>query len=318
VKRILVTGSTGQIGSELTPLLRRRYGAENVIAAGHRTEPTEAFRTAGPYVAFDIRDKNSIDRIIRQYDVGTVYHLSALLSAVAEEQPELAWDVNINGLRNVLDAACSYNCSVFHPSSIGVFGPSTPCDNTPQETIQRPTTIYGITKVTGELLCDYYYERYGVDSRGVRFPGLISHEILPGGGTTDYAVEIFYGALRDRQYTCYLAPDTCLDMMYMPDAIRAAIEIMAADPNRFQHRNAYNITAMSLSPAELARAIKKHLPDFVMHYRVDPVRQAIADSWPNLMDDSAARSQWDWYSEYDLERMVADMLARLSEKIGQE
>jgi nucleoside-diphosphate-sugar epimerase len=299
VKRILVTGSTGQIGSELTPLLRRRYGAENVIAAGHRTEPTEAFRTAGPYVAFDIRDKNSIDRIIRQYDVGTVYHLSALLSVVAEEQPELAWDVNINGLRNVLDAACSFHCSVFHPSSIGAFGPSTPRDNTPQETIQRPTTIYGITKVTGELLCDYYYERYGVDSRGVRFPGLISHEILPGGGTTDYAVEIFYGALRDRQYTCYLAPDTCLDMMYMPDAIRAAIEIMAADPNRLQHRNAYNITAMSLSPAELARAIKKHLPDFVMH-------------------DSAARSQWDWYSEYDLERMVADMLARLSEKIGQE
>jgi len=318
VKRILVTGSTGQIGSELTPLLRRRYGAENVIAAGHRTEPTEAFRTAGPYVAFDIRDKNSIDRIIRQYDVGTVYHLSALLSVVAEEQPELAWDVNINGLRNVLDAACSFHCSVFHPSSIGAFGPSTPRDNTPQETIQRPTTIYGITKVTGELLCDYYYERYGVDSRGVRFPGLISHEILPGGGTTDYAVEIFYGALRDRQYTCYLAPDTCLDMMYMPDAIRAAIEIMAADPNRLQHRNAYNITAMSLSPVELARAIKKHLPDFVMHYRVDPVRQAIADSWPNLMDDSAARSQWDWYSEYDLERMVADMLARLSEKIGQE
>ena len=318
MKRILVTGSTGQIGSELTPLLRRRYGAENVIAAGHRTEPTEAFRTAGPYVAFDIRDKNSIDRIIRQYDVGTVYHLSALLSAVAEEQPELAWDVNTNGLRNVLDAACSYNCSVFHPSSIGVFGPSTPRDNTPQETIQRPTTIYGITKVTGELLCDYYFERYGVDSRGVRFPGLISHEILPGGGTTDYAVEIFYGALRDRQYTCYLAPETCLDMMYMPDAIRAAVEIMAADPNRLQHRNAYNITAMSLSPAELARAIKIHLPDFAMHYRVDSARQAIADSWPNLMDDSAARSQWDWHSEYDLERMVADMLARLSEKIGQE
>lgn len=318
VKRILVTGSTGQIGSELTPVLRQRYGAENVIAAGHRTEPTDAFRAAGPYVAFDIRDTDSLEGVIKQYDVGTIYHLSALLSAVAEERQELAWDVNINGLRNILDAARRYCCSVFHPSSIGAFGPSTPPDNTPQITIQRPNTMYGITKVTGELLCDYYYSRFGVDTRGLRFPGLISHEILPGGGTTDYAVEIFYGALRERRYTCYLDSETRLDMMYMPDAIRAAIEIMTADSTRLQHRNAYNVTAMSISPAELGQAIKKHLPDFIMHYKVDPVRQAIADSWPDRLDDSAARSQWGWQPEYDLGRMVADMFDKLSKKPAQE
>jgi nucleoside-diphosphate-sugar epimerase len=315
VKKILVTGSTGQIGSEMTPALRKRFGADNVIAAGHRTKPGEALRTGGPYTEFDIRDKDGLDRIIRQYDVNTLYHLSALLSAVAEEQPELAWDVNINGLHNVLEAARRHQCSVFHPSSIGAFGPSTPRDNTPQETTQRPNTMYGITKVTGELLCDYYYSRYGVDSRGVRFPGLISHEIMPGGGTTDYAVEIFYAALQDRQYTCYLEPGTCLDMMYMPDAVRAAIEIMAADASQLQYRNAYNITAMSLSPAELGTAIQKHMPDFTMQYDVDPVRQAIADSWPNRLDDSAARSQWRWQPEYDLQSMVADMLARLSAKL---
>lgn len=318
MKKVLVTGSTGQIGAELTPALRLRFGAENVIAAGHRTEPTEVFRTAGPYVTFDIRDKESLDKVIQQYDVGTIYHLSALLSAVAEEEPQLAWDVNINGLINVLEAARSNLCSVFHPSSIGAFGPSTPRENTPQETIQRPNTMYGITKVTGELLCDYYYSRFGVDSRGVRFPGLISHEILPGGGTTDYAVDIFYRALHDRRYTCYLAPDTRLDMMYMPDAVRAAMELMTADQARLLYRNAYNITAMSLSPAELARAIQKHLPDLTMHYSVDPVRQAIADSWPNRLDDSAARSQWGWQPEYNLESMVADMLARLSKKLAQE
>ena len=315
MKKILVTGSTGQIGSELTPALRKRYGADNVIGAGHRTKLGEALLKAGPYVAFDIRDKDTLDKVIQQYDVGTVYHLSALLSAVAEAQPELAWDVNINGLRNVLDASRLHHCSVFFPSSIGAFGPSTPRDNTPQETIQRPNTMYGIAKVTGELLCDYYYTHYGVDCRGVRFPGLISHEMLPGGGTTDYAVEIFYAALQDQQYTCYLEPGTCLDMMYMPDAVRAAIELMAADPARLQHRNAYNITAMSLSPAELSQAIQKQLPDFTMQYEVDPVRQAIADSWPNRLDDSVARSQWGWQPEYDLQSMVENMLAKLSAKL---
>lgn len=317
MKKILITGSTGQIGSELTPALRKRYGADNVVAAGHKTKPEAEFRAAGPYVAFDIRDRDALEKIVRQYEVGVIYHLSALLSAVAEEQPELAWEVNTKGLLNVLGAAHRNDCSVFHPSSIGAFGPSTPSDPTPQETIQRPSTMYGITKVTGELLGDYYYSRYGVDCRGIRFPGLISHAKLPGGGTTDYAVEIFHAALREKKYTCYLAPDTRLDMMYMQDAIRAAIEVMEAGTDRLRHRNAFNITAMNLTPAELAAAIQKHIPDFTVDYKVDPVRQAIADSWPNRLDDSAARDQWGWRPEYDLESMTKDMLANLAAKLAE-
>ena len=316
VKKILITGSTGQIGSELTPALRERYGADRVVAAGHRTKPGESLLAAGPYVAFDIRDKDGLAKVIRRYEINTIYHLSALLSAVAEERPQLAWEVNINGLINVLEAARLHGCRVFHPSSIGAFGPSTPRDHTPQETIQRPQTIYGITKVTGELLGDYYFTRYGVDCRGVRYPGLISHATLPGGGTTDYAVEMFYAALREREYTCYLAPDTRLDMMYMPDAIRAAIKVMAADPAGLSHRNAFNVTSMSLTPAELHEAIRRHIPDFTIRYEVDPVRQAIADSWPHSMDDSAARSQWGWRPEYTLATMTADMLARLAGKLS--
>jgi len=314
VKKILVTGSTGQIGSELTPALRQRYGAGRVIAAGHKTEPDKDFRASGPYVAFDIRDREVLQRVIRQYDIGTIYHLTALLSAVAEAQPQLAWDVNINGLLNVLEAARSHGCSVFLPSSIGAFGPSTPASRTPQVTIQRPTSLYGITKVSGELLGDYYFSHYGVDCRGVRYPGLISHESLPGGGTTDYAVEIFYSALREKKYTCYLEPETCLDMMYMPDAIRAAIGVMAADSTKLRHRNAFNVTAMSLTPEMLAGAIRKHITDFSIHYEVDPVRQAIADSWPDSLDDSAARREWAWQPQYDLESMTADMLAKLAAK----
>jgi nucleoside-diphosphate-sugar epimerase len=318
VKKILVTGSTGQIGSELTPALRARYGAEMVVAAGHRTEPGESLRAAGPYVAFDIRDRAALDQVISTYEIGTIYHLAALLSALAEERPQQAWDVNINGLLNVLETARLHGCRVFHPSSIGAFGPSTPRDRTPQETIQRPATMYGITKVTGELLGDYYAARYGVDCRGVRYPGLISSGKLPGGGTTDYAVEMFYAALRDRKYTCYLTPDTRLDMMYMPDAIRAAMELMETDSTRLSHRNAFNVTAMSLTPTELHAAISRHLPGFAIQYRVDPVRQAIADSWPHSMDDSAARSQWGWRPEYTLETMAADMLSRLAGKLSKD
>ncbi|KPJ98288.1 MAG: UDP-glucose 4-epimerase [Desulfobacterales bacterium SG8_35] len=314
MKRVLVTGSTGQIGSELTPALRRRYGDDNVIAAGHTAKPGELLRSAGPYVALDIREKVSIEKVVGFYGINTIYHLAALLSARGEMQPELAWDVNINGLFNVLEVARHYGCAVFHPSSIGAFGPGTPRDNTPQETIQRPGTMYGITKVAGELLCDYYHSKYGVDSRGIRFPGIISSGILPGGGTTDYAVEIFYAALDRKKYTCFLAPGTYLDMMYMPDAIRAAILLMEADPANLRYRNAYNVTAMSLAPEELYAAIKKRLSDFAMAYEVDPMRQAIADSWPNCLDDSAARSDWGWSPEYDLESMVTDMLANLSEK----
>ena len=314
MKKVLVTGSTGQIGSELTPALRKRYGDDNVIAAGHATKPGETLRNAGPYVALDIREKAVLEKVVLFYGIETIYHLAALLSVGAETQPELAWDVNINGLFNVLEVSRQHGCAVFHPSSIGAFGPGTPRDNTPQETIQRPSTMYGITKVAGELLCDYYHDKYGVDSRGVRYPGIISSEMLPGGGTTDYAVEIFYAALDRKKYSCFLAPGTYLDMMYMPDAVRAAIVLMEADPAILSYRNAYNVTAMSLAPEELCAAIKKHIPDFTMTYVVDPMRQAIADSWPNCLDDSAARSDWGWSPDYDLERMVTDMLARLSEK----
>lgn len=311
----MVTGATGQIGSELVPALRARYGAASVIAAGHRKQPVETLRTAGPYVVLDVRDEAGFETIVRQYDIDTIYNLAALLSAVAEAKPQQAWDVNMNGLVCVLEVARRQGCAVFQPSSIGSFGPSTPHDNTPQETIQRPNTLYGVAKVAGELLCDYYHTRFNVDTRGVRYPGLISYRMKPGGGTTDYAVQIFYEALQQKQYTCYLAPDTCLDMMYMPDAIRAAIEVMEADPAKLLYRNAYNIAAMSFTPAELGKAVTGHIPDFVMRYQVDPVRQAIADSWPNRMDDSAARSQWGWQAEYDLETMVTDMLARLAEKL---
>jgi len=314
VKKILVTGSTGQIGTELTPALRDRFGIENVVAAGHKTKPSAALRSAGPYVSFDIRDHESLVRVVRENDVGTIYHLSALLSAVAENEPEMAWDVNVNGFFNVLETARLYNCRVFHPSSIGAFGPTTPRVKTPQETIQRPTTMYGITKVTGELLGDYYSTHHKVDCRGVRFPGLISHEALPGGGTTDYAVEMFYRALEEKKFISYLKPDTRLDMMYMPDAIQAAIEVMEANPARLHHRNAYNVTAMSLTPDELFRAIQKQIPDFRISYEIDPIRQAIADSWPDSMDDSAARNDWGWQPQYDLESMVSDMLVKLAAK----
>ncbi len=316
MKRILITGATGQLGTELTPALRRQYGAEQVVALGHKKQPDEQFCSGGPYVACDVRDKTKLEEIVRQFKIDTIYHLAALLSATAEKEPQLAWALNIGGLLNVLEIARSHGCAVFQPSSIGAFGPGTPRVNTPQLTVQRPTTMYGVSKVTGELLCDFYYHRYGVDTRGLRYPGLLSHTALPGGGTTDYAVEIFYAALRDKQYTCYLEPTTRLDMMYMPDAIRAAIAIMETDPARLQHRNAYNITAMSFTPAELTEAIRKHIGEFEISYEVDPIRQAIADSWPDQLDDSAARSQWGWAPRFDLNGMTADMLARLGEKIG--
>ncbi len=311
-----MTGATGQIGSELVPALRRRYGAENVVAAGHRKDPAGPLRGSGPYVSLDVRERAALEAIVREHRIDTIYHLAALLSAVAEERPQLAWDINVNGLINVLEVAREHGCAVFHPSSIGAFGPSTPRMDTPQLTVQRPNTLYGVTKVTGELLCDYYYAHHGVDSRGVRFPGLISYVTPPGGGTTDYAVFIYYQALREGRYRAFLKPDTRLDMMYMPDAIRAAMEIMEADPARLEHRNAYNVTAMSVTPEEMGQAIRKHIPDFELSYTIDPVRQAIADSWPDRLDDSAAREQWGWRPQYDLEAMTADMLERLSDKIG--
>ena len=315
MKRILVTGATGQIGSELTLALRERYGNENVVAAGHKRKPSEELFNSGPFEIIDCGTISTVERVVKKYKIDAIYHLAAILSAVAEANPKLAWDVNINGLCNILDVAREHGCAVFTPSSIGAFGPNTPKDNTPQDTIQRPNTMYGVTKVAGELLCDYYNKKFGVDARGVRFPGIISYVTLPGGGTTDYSVEIFYEALKHRRYTCYLKPDTYMDMMYMPDAIKAAIDIMEADPKKLLHRNAFNVTAMSFAPEKIANEIKRYIPDFVIEYNIDPVRQAIADSWPNKMDDSAAREEWGWKPSYDLASMTKDMLEKLSKKL---
>ena len=315
MKRILVTGATGQIGSELTLALRERYGNENVVAAGHKRKPSEELLNSGPFEIIDCGTISTVEKVVKKYKIDAIYHLAAILSAVAEAKPKLAWDVNINGLCNILDVAREHGCAVFTPSSIGAFGPNTPKDNTPQDTIQRPNTMYGVTKVAGELLCDYYNKKFGVDTRGVRFPGIISYVTLPGGGTTDYSVEIFYEALKHRRYTCYLKPDTYMDMMYMPDAIKAAIDIMEADPKKLLHRNAFNVTAMSFAPEKIANEIKRYIPDFVIEYNIDPVRQAIADSWPNKMDDSAAREEWGWKPSYDLASMTKDMLEKLSKKL---
>ncbi len=315
MRRILVTGALGQIGSELVPALRARYGRDRVIASDIRMMPAGDQAQQGPYEHADCTQPHQILEVVRRHDIGRIYHMAALLSAVAEEKPQVAWTINMSGLYNVLEVARQYDCAVFFPSSIGAFGPSTPRDQTPQDTIQRPTTMYGVSKVSGELLCDYYALRFGIDTRGVRLPGLISYVAPPGGGTTDYAVDIFYHALRYGRYTCFLRPDTCLDMMYMPDAIRAMIEVMEADATRLAHRNAFNITAMSFTPEVLAEAIRKHLPKFAIDYEIDPVRQAIADSWPRSLDDSAARGEWNWAPAYDLPAMTEDMLNKLDAKL---
>jgi nucleoside-diphosphate-sugar epimerase len=315
MRRILVTGALGQIGTELVPALCDRYGADRVIASDVRMMPPQASARA-QYEHLDCTQPQQILEVVRRHDIGVIYHLAALLSAVAEEKPHGAWDINMGGLYNVLEAARQYRCQVFFPSSIGAFGPSTPRDRTPQVTIQRPTTMYGITKVAGELLCDYYAKRFQVDGRGLRLPGLISYTARPGGGTTDYAVEIFYQALRYRHYSCFLGADTRLDMMYMPDAIRAMIQLMEADVARLRFRNAYNVTAMSITPAELAAEIRKHVSEFVIDYHVDPVRQAIADSWPHSLDASAAAEDWDFGPHFDLAAMTSDMITRLSTKMA--
>jgi nucleoside-diphosphate-sugar epimerase len=310
--RILVTGALGQIGSELVPVLRERYGEDQVVASDIRMPPRG---TDGPFEFLDCTNTRQITEVVRRNGVGTIYHLAALLSATAESKPQVAWEVNLGSVYHILEVARENHCAVFHPSSIGAFGPSTPKNRTPQDTVQRPTTMYGVTKVAGELLCDYYFHRFGVDARGLRLPGLISYGAPPGGGTTDYAVEIFYEAIRHRHYTCFLEPETRLDMMYMPDAIKAAIEVMEADPGRLVHRNAFNVTAMNFTPEELAASIRKHIPELTIDYHVDPVRQSIADSWPSSFDDSTARQEWDWSPSYDLDAMVADMLENLSKKV---
>jgi nucleoside-diphosphate-sugar epimerase len=310
MKRILVTGAAGQVGSELVPELRRIYGEDAVLATDLRV-PADA---AGPYEVLDCAHAVAIAGAVRRHKADTIYHLAALLSATAEAKPQKAYDINMGTLVNVLEVARELKTAVFTPSSIGAFGPGTPRDPTPQDTIQRPNTMYGVTKVAGELLCDYYFTRFGVDTRGLRYPGLISYVAPPGGGTTDYAVHIFYDALEKKNYNCFLSADTQLDMMYMPDGVRAAIEIMEADAGRLRHRNAFNVTAMQLTPRSLADLIKRHIPDFTISYDIDPVRQRIADSWPQRLDDSAARAEWGWAPQFDAESMVTDMLQKLSEK----
>lgn len=314
MRRILVTGAAGQVGAELVPGLRAIYGADAVLATDLRAAPDGMFGD-GPFHLLDCMDAAAVAEAVRTHRADTVFHLAALLSATAEKQPQLAWTINMGTLYNVLEVARESGCAVFTPSSIGAFGPGTP-DVAPQDTIQRPATIYGVTKVSGELLCDYYHTRFGVDTRGVRYPGLISYVAPPGGGTTDWAVDIFHHALRSGHYTCFLEPDAQLDMMFMPDAVRAAIELMEADPARLHHRNAFNVTAMQLAPAGLADVIRAHLPEFTIDYDVDPVRQRIAASWPDRLDDSAARYEWGWSPEYDAEAMTAEMLARLGERIA--
>lgn len=314
MKKILVTGAVGQIGSELTMVLREKYGSENVIATD-KAKPDKSLLESGPFHFIDCTQINTVAETVSKHSVDTIYHLASILSVAAEQKPQLAWRVNMTGLYNVLEVAREYQCRVFTPSSIGAFGPTTPLDNTPQDTTQRPNTMYGVTKVAGELLCDYYFKRFGVDTRGVRYPGLISYKTLPGGGTTDYAVEIYYAAIEQKKYTCYLKKGTYLDMMYMPDALKAATDLMEANPARLKHRNAFNVTAMSLAPEDIAVEIRNRIPEFTMDFKADPLRQAIADSWPNNMDDTAAREDWGWQPEYDLASMTRDMIEKISQNL---
>jgi nucleoside-diphosphate-sugar epimerase len=314
MRRILVTGAVGQIGSELTIELRQRYGAENVVATGHRTKPSAVLCEGGPFEFIDVTRRETLEEVVDRYNIDTIYHMAAVLSAVGEEKPHVAWNVNINGLYHVLEIARERNLTrLFCPSSIAVFGPETPRENTPQETVLRPTTMYGVSKVSGELLCDYYVRRFGVDVRGVRYPGIISSETLPGGGTTDYAVAIYYEAIANKRYTCFVREDTVLPMMYMPDCIKGTIDLMEADFDRLKHHADFNMASMSFSARELADAIKKRIPEFECEYEPD-FRQAIADSWPCSIDDSAARKEWGWEPAYDLEAMTADMLDKLGRR----
>ncbi|MDH7477046.1 MAG: L-threonine 3-dehydrogenase [Candidatus Bathyarchaeota archaeon] len=317
MKKILVTGATGQIGSELTIELRKKYGGDNVVAAGHRRKPSEKLLESGPFEYVDTTSKESIEKVVKAYDIDTIYHLAAVLSATGEENPQLAWNVNINGLYNVLEVAREQNLvKVFWPSSIAVFGPEAPRVNTPQDTILIPRTIYGVTKVAGELLCNYYFTRFGLDVRSVRYPGIISSETPPGGGTTDYAVEIFYEAIKNKRYACFVREDTVLPMMYMPDCINAALKLMEADSSQIRHRTSYNVNAMSFSAGELAAEIKKYIPEFKCEYKPD-FRQKIADSWPKSIDDSVARKEWGWNPKYDLASMTRDMIEKLKKRFAE-
>src|SRR5512136_931476 len=314
MKKILITGAVGQIGSELTTALRKKHGNDNVVACGRKTKPSDRLFNSGPFEYMDIIDKESVEKVVKKYDIDTIYNMAAILSAVGEEKPFVCWNVNINGMYNILEIAHEYDMvRVFVPSSIAAFGPETPRNNTPNETILKPKTMYGVTKVAGELLGDYYFKRFGVDVRGIRYPGIISNETLPGGGTTDYAVEIFYKAIKNKKYTCFLKKDTILPMMYMPDCIKGTMDLMQADLKKLKHHCDFNMSSMSFSAGELAAEIKKHIPEFKVDYKPD-FRQAIADSWPQSIDDSVARKEWGWKPSYNLSSMTKDMLDVLGKK----
>jgi nucleoside-diphosphate-sugar epimerase len=314
MKKMLVTGAVGQIGSELTMELRKRYGAENVIATGRKTAPSEELKNSGPFHFIDVNKIETVEEIIKKYNIDSVIHMAAILSAVGEKNPQLCWDVNMNGTINILELGIKYEMArIIIPSSIAVWGAHVPLDNTPQESVLKPTTMYGVTKVCGELLCDYYVKRFGLDIRGLRYPGIISHETLPGGGTTDYAVAIYYEAVDKGSYTCFVREDTHLPMMYMPDCINGTIQLAEADFDKLVHHSDFNHAAMSFSAGELAAEIKKHIPDFKVTYEPD-FRQDIADSWPNSIDDSAAREEWSWKPQWDLASMTEDMLKHLKER----
>ncbi|KXH83917.1 L-threonine 3-dehydrogenase [Sporosarcina sp. HYO08] len=315
MKKIIVTGALGQIGSELIAKLRSEYGTDNVLATDIRRPQSP---TGGPFEILDVTDAKRMHELAKAFGADTMMHMAALLSATAEEQPLFAWNLNMGGLVNALEVSRELNLQFFTPSSIGAFGPSTPKKGTPQDTLQRPTTMYGVNKVAGELLCDYYFHKFGLDTRGVRFPGLISNVAKPGGGTTDYAVDIYYKAIEEGKYTSYIAEGTYMDMMYMPDALQAIVDLMEADPAKLVHRNAFNVTAMSFEPSEIAASIRKHIPTFEIDYAVDPVRQAIAESWPDAIDASAAMTEWGFKAEYDLDKMTEDMLAELKVKLKRE
>lgn len=314
MKKILITGALGQIGTELTTYLADIYGKENILATNRSEKNLESLNGVR-FEKVDVLDAQKIHDLAKDFQADTIINLAAILSARGETMPQTTWKINVDGVYNTLEVARELGLKVFVPSSIAAFGESTPLDSTPQITIQRPGTMYGVTKVAGELLCDYYYKKFGVDTRGVRYPGIISYTTLPGAGTTDYAVHIYYEGIKNHAYTSYIAQGTKMDMLYMPDALKAVVDIMEADPSKLKNRNAFNITSMSLAPEDIEASIKLHIPNFKLSYDVDPVRQAIAESWPNSLDDSAARSEWGWKPQYDLDKMTADMLLNLEKKL---